>query len=139
MRFSIFIILLFAFSPSYSQKITAGWSVVKMEQAEKEIRDYKFQLFYNKFKTTIANKDIQAIKKMTSRDFFDGGGGLTIEEWLKDIVFPDLKEFNDYLNDKVVDSRTGGDYLKVIGKMQAGTLFFKYNGLTWLFGGVIGD
>lgn len=68
---------------------------------------------------------------MTARDFFDDRGGLTLEEWLKELVFPDHRDFNDYLKTKVVDSESESDYRKVIDKMRPGTLFFEYNGFVW--------
>ena len=39
--------------------------------------------FWREFSSAIARKDRPAIRKVMPDDFFDGGGGMTPDEWLK--------------------------------------------------------
>lgn len=104
----------------------------------------KWQEFYENFKIGVANKDKELISVLTSKDFFDGGGGYTLTQWLDSMVFVNdqtLREFKAELNKKILDdTNRDGDLLKTTGNSEhGGYLFFIYEKDKWLFGGVMGD
>jgi hypothetical protein len=46
-----------------------------------------WQSFWRQITVAVNKKDHAALKKMMPNDFFDGGGGLTPSEWLREVVF----------------------------------------------------
>lgn len=103
----------------------------------------KWDDFFNNFKKAVELKDITRIKKLTAADFFDGGGGETLEEWLKSTVYKDGKSYNLFMKElagnikkRVLDD---GSIDRVTGNGETGHLYFIYENSEWKFGGVIGD
>ncbi|MFT3911674.1 MAG: hypothetical protein QM737_19785 [Ferruginibacter sp.] len=109
---------------------------------KKMSREEKWTIYWKAFTTAINTKDKKSIAALTSKDFYDGGGG-TVEQWLDGEVFVNEKQFNLYKTilkkgAKSFKNEGGGPY-KATGKNDSGDLFFEYKNSQWLFGGVVGD
>ncbi len=117
---------------------------VKHNEANKIKIEKKWQEFYETFKIAVNNKDKDLIIKLTSKDFFDGGGGYDLPEWLDSMIFvndQNLMQFKAELNKKILDDTDrDGNLLKTTGDYEyGGYLFFVYENNKWLFGGIMGD
>ena len=109
---------------------------------KKMAREEKWTIYWKAFTTAINTKDKKTIAALTSKDFYDGGGG-TVEQWLDGEIFVNEKKFNHFkmiLNKgtKSFKNEGGGPY-KATGKNSSGDLFFEYKNNEWLFGGIAGD
>jgi hypothetical protein len=109
---------------------------------KKGIKDEKWDIFWKDFTTAIYAKDKKRIAELTSKDFYDGGGG-TVLEWLDAEVFLNDETFTAFKNilKKGVKDFKGydGNPYKATGKNKSGDLFFEYKNNQWLFGGIVGD
>ena len=130
----------------FGQKNTTGPKETSKEikPNKRKTKEEKWEVFFPKFKQAFTAKDKAKIVAMTSLGFFDGGGGLTITEWLETVVFADNKEFNrckKILNNGVHNFKNPntGDIYKATGKGDYLDLYFEYIRGKWLFGGVVGD
>ena len=105
-------------------------------------KDEKWDIYWKDFTTAIYAKDKKRIAELTSKDFYDGGGG-TVEQWLDSEVFLNDKTFTafkDILKKGVKDFKGyDGNPYKATGKNKSGDLFFEYKNTQWLFGGIVGD
>lgn len=100
----------------------------------------EWKLFWGNFKTAFSEKAKSKIKEMTAPDFFDGGGGGSVDEWLENIAFANAyNEIKISLAEGVKKvANEDGTYYKVTGQGDYGDLYFEYKG-KWVFGGVVGD
>ena len=106
-------------------------------------KEEKWGFFWESFKEEVYAKDIKQIANLTSKDFFDGGGGYTIQEWLNQVVFTNndnFIEFKKTLQGGVKDfKKQDGSLYKATGKSESGDLYFEFENGKWVFGGVVGD
>ncbi len=119
-----------------NEKLTHEVSPVK-----KENREEKWMRFWKAFMSAVNNKDIKQITALTSKDFYDGGGG-TVKEWLEfEVFFSDqhFSEFKFSLKKGARKFKDEGENYKATGKNDSGDLFFEYKNEQWYFGGVVGD
>jgi hypothetical protein len=106
-------------------------------------KEDKWEIFWTNFKSAFENKDKAKIKSLTARDFFDGGGGDTILEWLENRVFSNTTDYDNFLSVlyggvKEFKNQEGKAY-KATGNNEMGDLYFDYFNGKWIFGGVMGD
>lgn len=99
--------------------------------------------FFKEFKRAVEVKDISKLRQLTVSDFYDGGGGYTLEEWLNEIVFVDSVRHDMFMQElsgkTIMRNLDNGDIDRVTGSGEAGRLYFVYENSDWKFGGVIGD
>ncbi len=103
----------------------------------------EWSVFQANFIDAIRKKDKKKIIALTSKNFSDGGGGETIEEWLTNIALTDQHTI-DFLSRIVAQKLEtsvlkDGTIEKVTGKNEQGDLYFDYVNQEWKFGGLIGD
>ena len=127
---------------SKSTNNKSNTSVTTAEKIELSKED-KWEMFWTNFKSAIENKEKAKVKSLTSNDFFDGGGGSTILEWLESSVYSSNEDFDNfkivlYSGVKTFRSPDGKAY-KATGNGEMGNLYFDYKNGKWLFGGVVGD
>ena len=117
-------------------------TIKKQIPSNKTTTDEKWDIFWKDFTTAIYEKDKKRIAELTSKDFYDGGGG-TVQEWLDAEVFLTEETFTAFKNTlkKGVKDFKGydGNPYKATGKNKSGDLFFEYKNNQWLFGGIVGD
>lgn len=102
-----------------------------------------WSVFIEKFKEAVNTKDKAEIISLTSSDFFSGGSGLKISEWLDDVLFADSDSFIEYkrlLNSRIKEYKdeTGKPY-RATGNSSTGDLYFTFTNGKWMFGGIVGD
>jgi hypothetical protein len=104
-------------------------------------RETKWTIFWKEFTTAIYAKDKNKIATLTSKDFYDGGGG-TVIEWLDAEVFRNDQSFKTFKAKLAKGAKSykgfGAPY-KATGQNKSGDLFFEYKSGNWLFGGLVGD
>ena len=105
-------------------------------------KNEQWNVFWKSFTTAIYAKDKNRIAELTSKDFYDGGGG-TVQQWLDAEVFINDKKFTAFKNILKTGTRNFKGYdghpYKATGKNRSGDLFFEYKNDQWLFGGIVGD
>ncbi|MEP7163054.1 MAG: hypothetical protein ABI741_00090 [Ferruginibacter sp.] len=105
-------------------------------------KEESWVVFWKAFTAAMNAKDKSRVAALTSKDFYDGGGG-TVEAWLDAEVFSSDKRFIDFKNmlKKGVKNFKGyeGHPYKATGKNRSGDLFFEFKNKQWLFGGLVGD
>ena len=95
--------------------------------------------FWTKFSTAIKNKNRVAIKSLADSDFFDGGGGDTVTQWMRNTI-----DKNNAWGDLYNSVRSGTkNYSSGDGKpwrvTKDNSLLFIYKNKRWQFHGVMGD
>jgi len=108
----------------------------------KDNPEMKWVAFWKTFTTAIDTRDTATIARLSSANFYDGGGS-TIQQWLQSDVYASDKTLARFKNilQKGVHPFKGfepGPY-KATGKNRSGDYFFEYKKGRWLFGGVVGD
>lgn len=104
-------------------------------------KEEKWNSFWKNFINAVNTKDKKRIAELTSKDFYDGGGG-TVHEWLEMEVFFSDKHFSAFKSALLKGAKKFkglGDSYKATGKNNSGDLFFEYKNEQWVFGGVVGD
>ena len=102
----------------------------------------KWPVFWKNFTGAINTRDKISIAKLSSPEFYDGGGS-TIDQWLDAEVFTNEKNLAHFKATlgrpvKTFKGFDGSPY-KATGKNKPGDLFFEYKKGQWLFGGMVGD
>ena len=100
--------------------------------------------FWQDFATAIKKKDTAALLKMMPADFFDGGGGMTPQEWLQYINENEKKGSWKDLQRSVargtVSSKNSGNNLVMTRVTKDNHYYFEYRkDKKWWFAGVVGD
>src|SRR5262249_30993171 len=100
--------------------------------------------FWRQFTAAINKKDRATLRKMMPKDFYDGGGGSTPDEWLK---FIDENARNGSWRDlqrsvgrgTVIDRDFGKEGIPTRVTKDKAYYFEFRKDKTWYFAGVVGD
>jgi hypothetical protein len=101
-------------------------------------------VFWRAFLTAVNHRDRSSMRKMMPDDFFDGGGGLNRDEWLK---FIDENEKNGSWRDlkrsfaagTVISKERTNDGVPTRVTKDHGYYFEFRKGGHWYFAGIVGD
>jgi hypothetical protein len=106
-------------------------------ERDNQIVDNSWETFLVKFKAALVNKDKEKIMSMADKDnFFDGGGGATVLEFLNDADISKETGWDNLIN-SINNGTKGEDEKQTIGSYP-NLCFLKKNN-QWYWKGIVGD